>query len=386
MRTLACAPILAAILACQTTSDEAPDWGRALPHGASALLPLGPGESPPAIGHVWLERASVGPALERSLMWTRKRTSPDHFPIAGITHERALRSLERFAELLDGSRGPDDFDAAVREEFQWYKSAGWDGRGGGVLFTGYCTPILDGSLFKDGEYQHPLYAQPADLEKALDGTVLGRRTASGLEPYPTRDVIEAGFLKGQGLELCYLRNPLDAFIAHVNGSAVVHLPDGGEARFGYAGKNGRRYTSIGRELVQDGEIRSDELSLAAIRTWASRNPRDVRRYLERNESYVFFQPIIGNPHGSLDVEVAAGRSLATDKSLFPRGALCYVDTTLPLSSGRAIYRQLMFDQDTGGAIRTAGRADIYLGIGPEAERRAGATRSEGQLYYLFLKP
>jgi peptidoglycan lytic transglycosylase A len=385
MRPLACALILAATLACQTTPRETPDWGRALPRGASALLPLGPDEVPPPVGHVWLERASVRPALARSLAWTRKRSSADHFPIAGITHERALRSLEAFAELLDNSRGPDEFDRAVRERYQWYKSAGWDGRGSGVLFTGYCTPILEGSLFQEGPYQFPLYAQPADLEKAVDGTVLGRRTAGGLEPYPTRDVIEAGYLRGRGLELCFLRDPLDAFIAHVNGSAVVRLPDGGEARFGYAGKNGRRYTSLGRELVRDGELKSDEVSLATIRTWASRYPSKVARYLERNESYVFFQPISGNPHGSLDVEVTAGRSLATDKSLFPRGALCYVDTTLPLAGGRAVYRQLMFDQDTGGAIRTAGRADIYLGIGPEAEQRAGATRSEGQLYYLFLR-
>lgn len=382
MKLLASATLLAAV-GCHTPPLD-PDWGRPLPYGTSALLPLGPDEQPPSIGHVWLERIALHAPLERSLHWTRKPSAPDHFPIAGITHERALRSLERFAELLDTSTSPDEFDRQIREEFRWYKSAGWDGLGGGVLFTGYCTPILEGSLFPEGPYHYPLYALPADLEKAADGTILGRRTTSGLEPYPGRKVIEAGFLVGQGLELCYLRDPLDAFIAHVNGSAVVRLPDGGEARFGYAGKNGRPYTSLGRELVQDGQIGADALSLAAIRTWAARNPALVGSYLARNDSYVFFLPIAGNPHGSLDEEVTAGRTLATDKSLFPRGALCYVDTTLPMSRGRAKFRQLMFDQDTGGAIRTAGRADLYLGLGPEAERRAGATRSEGQLYYIFL--
>ena len=93
-----------------------------------------------------------------------------------------------------------------------------------------------------------------------------------------------------------------------------------------------------------------------------------------------------SPRGSLNVPVSTNRTLATDKSLFPRGALVYVDTMLPLANGgQTTFRQLMLDQDTGGAIRTAGRADIYLGIGREAERRAGATRSEGQLYYLFLR-
>jgi membrane-bound lytic murein transglycosylase A len=105
---------------------------------------------------------------------------------------------------------------------------------------------------------------------------------------------------------------------------------------------------------------------------------------------VFFTQIDGNPRGSLNVEVSPQRTLATDKTLFPRGALVYVDATLPLPAaagrrGQAPFRQLMLDQDTGGAIRTAGRADIYLGIGPQAEQRAGATRSEGQLYYLFLE-
>ena len=108
--------------------------------------------------------------------------------------------------------------------------------------------------------------------------------------------------------------------------------------------------------------------------------------LGRNESYVFFTPIEGNPRGSLDFEVSARRSLATDKSLFPRAGLCFVDTELPTPYGDALpFRQLMLDQDTGGAIRTAGRADIYLGVGPRAEQLSGATRSPGQLYYFFLR-
>ncbi len=384
MKLLACATLLAA-LGCAAPRTE-PEWGRPLPYGTAALLPLGPGEEHPSIGHFWLERTSLRPPLERSLHWMHKPSSVDRFPMAGISYERALRSLERFSQLLDEAQGPDEFERAIESEFRWYKSAGWDGQGGGVLFTAYCTPILEGSLTADDTYRYPLYALPPDLVKASDGTILGRRTDDGLEPYPARRVIDAGFLRGKGLELCYLRDPLDAFIAHVNGSAVVRLPDGREAHFGYAGKNGRVYTSLGQELVRAGEIAPEELSLTAIRAWAARNPGRIEDYLARNDAYVFFQPIEGNPHGSLDEEVTPGRSLATDKSLFPPAAICYVDTTLPLERGRVPFRQLMFDQDTGGAIRTAGRADIYLGMGSEAERRAGATRSQGQLYYLFLAP
>jgi len=379
--------LAAASPACRAPSEPAPDYDRPLPYGAEALIPLGPDEPAPDLGHVWVEREAVAPALEHSLRWTRQQNAERYFPIAGITRERALRSLERFQELLEETQGPEEFGRSVRDQFQFFKSAGWDSRGGGVLFTGYCTPILAGSRQASAAYPYPLYGLPPDLEKAPDGTILGQRTEAGLRPYPTRGVIEANhLLEDKGLELVWLRDPIDAFIAHVNGSAIVELDDGSECRFGYAGKNGRSYTSLGGELVKDGRIDAQDLNLAAIRRWAGSHPDEVQGYLHRNDSYVFFTPIDGNPRGSLNVPVTGGRTLATDKSLFPRAALTYVDTTLPLASGgRAVFRQLMFDQDTGGAIRTAGRADIYLGIGREAERRAGATRSEGQLYYLFLR-
>ena len=256
-----------------------------------------------------------------------------------------------------------------------------------MLFTGYCTPVLEGSTEQRPGYEYALYGLPSDLQKGPGGVIEGQITPEGLRPYPTRRAIEANhLLEGQDLELVWLADPLDAYIAHVNGSAVVKLPDESEARFGYAGKNGRAYTSLGKELVNAGELTADQVSLRAIREWASKNPTELAGFLERNESYVFFTPIEGNPRGSLNVEVAAERTLATDKTLFPRGALVFVDANLPDNYGRtSSFRKLMFDQDTGGAIRTAGRADIYLGVGPQAERRAGATRSPGQLYYYFLR-
>jgi membrane-bound lytic murein transglycosylase A len=334
------------------------------------------------------------PALDGSIRWTRLASAKQFFPKAGIDHGRALRSLERFRELLLETTGPVEFGTAVGQEFRVFKSAGWDGQGGGVLFTAYCTPILSGSLTAHSEYAHPLYGLPEDLAKDKDGAILGQIIEGGYQPYPpypTRREIEAGYhLTEKGLELVWLDDPIDAYIAHVNGSAVVELDDGSKYRLGYAGKNGRDYTSLGNELVTDGLMRADQASLAGIRTWARMNPDLVSEYLNRNDSYVFFTQIDGNPRGSLNVEVSAQRTLATDKALFPRGALVYVDATLPLPSaagrsGHTPFRKLMLDQDTGGAIRTAGRADIYLGIGPQAEQRAGATRSEGQLYYLFLE-
>ncbi|HED65903.1 MAG TPA: murein transglycosylase [Planctomycetes bacterium] len=379
--SLACTAVLGA---CRAT----PEWGRPLEEGAPALLPLGWGDSFPDVSQDWEERDDLLASLDLSIQWTRRKSSEAFFPIAGITHARALASLERFRELLETSYGPEEFQRAVEDEFVAYKSAGWDGRGGGVLFTAYCTPILEGSLTHEPGYDSPLYALPPDLVKGPHGEVLGWETSLGrVSTYPSRGAIEAGaLLAGRGLELVWLRDPIDAYIAHVNGSAFVRLTDGSMLRLGYAGKNGRTYRSLGKALEADGKIPRGQASLPAIRAWAANaSPDELAEYLNRNESYVFFTPIEGNPHGSLDVEVSAGRSIATDKTLFPRGALVYVEADPEQARSGAPVNRIYLDQDTGGAIRTAGRADLYLGVGEEAEAVAGRTKIEGQLYYLFLE-
>lgn len=369
------------------TAPAEPDYGRPLAPGAAALIELGPDERRPDMRGTWTwpEREELVPALERSISWTRSKHSEQFFPIAGITHERALASLERFRELLDEARNADEFAAAFEDEFAVYKSAGWDGRGGGVLFTGYCTPLLPGSLVRTARYRHPLHALPQDLVKAKDGTTLGQATVAGLRRYPDRRAILAD-ASYRDLEIIWLADPVDAYIAHVNGSAFVELENGELVRFGYAGKNGRPYTSLGKELIAAGRVAAEDMNLAAIRRWAATHPSEVESFLARNESYVFFTPIEGNPRGSLNLEVATERTIATDKTLFPRGALCFVETALPgAAGGSRPFTKLMLDQDTGGAIRTAGRADLYLGVGPQAEQRSGATSATGQLYYFFLR-
>jgi membrane-bound lytic murein transglycosylase A len=379
---LAALALFLATSACRTV----PDYGRALPPGSPALIPLAPGEKHPDFGAQWAEREDLLPALDQSIEFLRRKSAPRYFPVEGVTHERALASLERFRDLLAHAGSADALRRTIDAEFRVYKSAGWDGKGGGVLFTGYCTPILDGRLAKDATYRYPLYGLPPDLVKGPEGEILGRKTGAGVEPYPTRAAIEASaLLAGKSLELAWLKDPLDAFIAHVNGSAFIRLENGEMRRFGYAGKNGRPYTSLGQELVKDGKLRKDEVSLAAIRAWAHAHPDEIGGYLARNESYVFFAPIDGNPRGSLNVPVTSGRSLATDKSLFPRGSLVFVEGRVGSGAESREFHRFLLDQDTGGAIRTAGRADVYLGIGADAEKLSGSTRVEGQLYYLFLK-
>lgn len=373
-----------ALSACNLT----PDYSRELADGVNPLIALQPGEELPDFSQQWEQRDEILPALELSLDWTRREHARQFFPQAGITRARAIASLERFREVLQETYGPADFQEALEREFTVYKSAGWDGRGGGVLFTGYCTPILPGSLERTAEFRYPLYSLPPDLIKRKDGSVKGWSTVAGMmNLYPSRGAIEAGgLLENKGLELVWLRDPIDSYLAHVNGSAFIELPGGEMYRLGYAGKNGRPYTSLGKELIADGVLPKDKASLAGIREWAASVPEaEMQEYLNRNQTYVFFTGIVGNPHGSLDVEVTAGRSVATDKTLFPRGALVFVTAKADQRSDGAEMKRFYLDQDTGGAIRTAGRADLYVGIGPEAEQIAGRTKTEGQMYYLFLK-
>lgn len=376
--------VLALATACAGPGPK-PDHGRALPDGAPALLPW---QQWPDLTEAWQQRQQVLAALQNSLGWMDKPSAQRRFPIAGIDHARARASLERLELLLQNSPSAAAFTDSMRKEFDLFISAGWNGAGGGVLFTGYCTPVLEGSLTRDSNHRFPLYGLPDDLVKSPEGEVLGRKTATGLTPYPSRREIETRNLLA-GRELVWLRTPLDAYLAHVNGSAYIKLPDGKKLLLGYAGQNGHEYTSLRQALIAQGTIDKNAPGLSALRAWSAATPEaKVQDALRKNARFVFFLPSQGAPTGSLGLPVSAGRSLATDKRLFPPGAAVLVQAALPDGVGGRARSQvrLMLDQDTGGAIRTAGRADVYVGSGLAAERSSGELVVEGQLYYFFLKP
>jgi membrane-bound lytic murein transglycosylase len=159
LRTRLLATFSAALLVATSACQVAKDYGRPLPEGAPALLPLDPGEAPPRFGHDVYAKAEILPALEQSIAWTKKKSSAKFFPIEGVTQERATKSLERFKQLLTECTTPDEFESRVLAEFEVLKSAGWDGRGGGVLYTAYCTPILPGSRTQTAQCRYPLYAK-----------------------------------------------------------------------------------------------------------------------------------------------------------------------------------------------------------------------------------
>jgi membrane-bound lytic murein transglycosylase A len=375
------------ITGCQRPAVK-PEYDRPLPPGELALRRItNPYEIPDfttaCYNMAWMRRAT-----DNSLNYLGKPSSRQFFPYGQITHQHAVDSLKAFRQLIDsGLRGPQLNDAIVRE-FDVYVSVGCDYRGT-VLFTGYYTPIFDGSPTATGRFQCPLYKQPDDLVKDSFGQIRGRRTAGGrIVPYPPRAEIESSnMLKGK--ELVWLSDPFEAYIAHVQGSAKLRMPDGRLATVGYAANNGHEYHSVAKELVKDGRIGREQMSLSAMIDYFKKHINQVAAYTRRNPRFVFFRNQRGAPRGSLNEPVTTMRTIATDKSIYPRGCLALVSTTLPRMIGGRVFRDpycgFALDQDTGGAIRAPGRCDVYMGVGETAGKLAGQTYQEGRLYYLFLK-
>lgn len=385
--------LLATLIGCakeeKREGPPVPDYARPLPEGKLALVKITHPSRLPDFKPAFRRMTMLREAIDHSLNYFQHRSSKDYYPYLDITHDRAVATLRAFRELIGRAKSPPEFQEAIRAQYDVYQSVGWDGRGS-VLFTGYCQPIYDARLKRDATYRYPLYKRPPDLvTDKLTGVCAGRRTHSGIVPYYTRKEIETqNLLAGQ--ELVYLKGRLEAFIVHVQGSALLRLPDGSKYEIGYHGKTDRPYASIREALVRDGKIDANTASLTTIKAYFQAHPEDLDRYLHLNESYVFFMPRVGGPFGSLGVPVTPYHTLATDKKVYPRGCLAMVATELPSADAQGHVESLpfvnfMLDQDTGGYIRAAGKADIFLGTGERAELLAGHMRSEGKLYYIVLK-
>jgi membrane-bound lytic murein transglycosylase A len=382
--------IVTIIIGCKAPLKEVvkPPYDKQLLPGQSALRKITNPSEIPDFTLACFDVKGLKPAVERSLSYLHKPSSEKFFPVSGISHEMAVDSLKEFSSLLDSGVIGSDLNAAIRDKFDVYMSVGCDDKGT-VLFTGYYTPIFEGSFEPSDRFKYPLYKQPDNLVKDANGGILGRRMADGsITPYPQRAVIEdAMLLRGQ--ELVWLADPFEAYIAHIQGSAKVRLPDGNLVTVGYVAHNGHEYRSISQALVRDGKIPGSQLSLAAIIKYFKEHPAEVSYYTRMNPRYIFFGKQEGDPRGSLNEPVTPMRTVATDKSIFPRGCLAFISTILPRNEGGGVvlrpFTGFMLDQDTGGAIRAPGRCDVYLGVGDTAGKLAGQTYQEGKLYYLFLK-
>ena len=260
------------------------------------------------------------------------------------------------------------------------------------LFTGYFEPELKGSLKQGGVYQTPLYARPADLISAslgtfdddLSGTTIWGRVENGkLKPYAGRKAIEDGTSGVLLKPLAWVSDPVEAFFLHVQGSGRVRLADGSVMRLGFAGKNGLKYRSIGRLLIDRGEIPAERLTMDSIADWARKNPEKGRRLIQENPSFVFFSELTGpGPIGAGGYALTPGRSLAVDRRHLPLGVPLWLETAHPLDKSRA-FNRLMVAQDSGGAIKGVVRGDIFFGAGSDARAMAGNMKRGGRYFVLL---
>ncbi len=306
-----------------------------------------------------------------------------NYAVQGIGRDRVRRSLVRFRQLVTTSRSAGELQAAVKREFVFYQSVGKDNKGT-VQFTGYYEPIYEASRKQTPEFKYPLYKAPADFN-------------NWKQPLPERVQLEGtDGLQGAtsalaGNEIFWMRDRFEAVLVQIQGSAELHLADGSKTTVGYNGGTNFPYTSIGKELAKDGKVTPSQLTLPGIISYFRNNPQELNVYIPRWKRFVFMKETFkGEPMGSINVPVTPDRSIATDKSMMPPGALALVHTELPYSSnGRSIEQKLVsryvLDQDTGSAITGPGRVDYFMGTGKVAGDRAGVTGGPGQLYYLLLK-
>lgn len=238
-----------------------------------------------------------------------------------------------------------------------------------ALFTGYYEPLLDGSPTRTPRFAYPIYARPPELRDGVQ--------------YHSRQVIESGVLRGRGLEIAWLEDPVDVFFLHIQGSGRIRMPDGRVLRVGYGGKNGHPYRSVGQELVRRGTYSADQVSAQTIRGWVKRNPAPGNALLDHNPSYVFFRRLPDlaadkGPIGAMGRSITPMRSVAVDPAFNLLGAPVWIE-----KDGRAPLRRLMVAQDTGGAIKGAQRADIYYGTGDAAGDAAGVVKDGGRMLMLL---
>ncbi len=338
-----------------------------------------------------LPRESLVAAIDRDLRAGAALGTQD-CPAETLAGElRALRDVLT-------SNPADDLAAYLHTRFTFRRSTG---RPDGALVTGYFEPVVEGRMRRDATFRFALYRRPPDLIEARLGdfapkwagtSIFGRVVDGKLAPYYSRAEIDGErVLDGRRLELAWLADPVDRFFLHVQGSGVIRYANGSTMRVGYAGSNGRPYTSIGKLLTASGALGGEPATSPAIQAYLRAHPQERDGVLAQNERYVFFRETPDGPVGKLGVTLTAGRSIAVDPSLYPLGGLAYLETSVPVPgedgkpAGRRAVRRLVLPQDAGAAITGPGRVDLFVGSGDAAGREAGLMSERGALYLLVPK-
>lgn len=312
-----------------------------------------------------------------------------------LAAEAGLREACR-AALAEPDAAPERARRFFETRFSPFEIVPQTGSG---FLTGYYEPEFQGSRERTDAFTVPLLDRPDDLVTIPQGETLpgidptlqaARRTRQGYEPYPDRAAIEDGALGLEARPVAWLREPAEAFILHVQGSARIRLTDGAVMRVSYAGRNGRPYTSIGRLLVQSGVMDLETMTLERLMGWLREHPDEARALMRRNKSYIFFREAAGlgpedGPIGGAGIPLVPGRSLAVDRTLWSYGLPFWLEGRLPVSLTRSEpLNRLMIAHDTGSAIVGPARGDFFVGSGPAAGTQAGLLRHATR--FVVLRP
>lgn len=270
-----------------------------------------------------------------------------------------------------------------------------DGSSSGLV-TGYYEPLLRGSRTRSAPYLHPVLGVPNDLLVVDLGAaqpevkhlrLRGRLQGNKVVPYYSRAEIVSREKEFVGRALLWVDDAVELFFLQVQGSGRVKLSDGSTTRLAYADQNGHAYQSIGKLLLERGELSAEQATMPGIKQWARTNPGRLPELLNANPSYVFFreQPFKtgdnDGPTGAFGVPLSAERSIAVDPRFVPLGAPVFLATSQP--EANTPLRRLVMAQDTGGAIRGAVRADFFYGFGDKAGQLAGRMKQPGQMWVLL---
>ncbi|MBW2093624.1 MAG: MltA domain-containing protein [Deltaproteobacteria bacterium] len=346
---------------------------------------------------------SLAAAVDRNLLYLERLPQDTVFSYGSATFicKQVMESQRALLDLLSQGKQARELNNAIRNLFWIYRATGRAGNNK-VLFTGYFEPTFEARLIPDATFKYPLYRKPDDLikidlsrfrKKYKGESIVGRLAGDTIVPYYTRLQIEAQkVLGGRNLEIAWLKDPVDVAFLQIQGSGRLILPGGKSICVGYSSSNGQPYRSIGRYLLDNGLLEKEQMSMQSIRGFLATHPSLVQEILNYNPSYVFFRVLEKGPLGNIGVPLTPGRSIALDSRLFPKGSLAFISCQKPTIDetdtivGWKKFSRFVLNQDTGGAIRGAGRADIFWGSGHYAEIAAGHLKHEGELYFLIKKP
>jgi len=333
-----------------------------------------------------------------------KRLPPDRIFSFGKDRFDTLhmvKSLEFFLNFIHDKSSPAALRKFLADHYRVYGSVGSPSPGH-VLFTGYYEPVLQGRYKPGPTYKIPVYGRPDDLvsidlskfsAEFKGKKIIGRYTGRTIVPYHDRKAIATSdVLVKKSKPLVWIKDPIDLFFLQIQGSGKVCMENGDALYLHYHTTNGHPYRSIGKLLIRENKIPKDEMSMQKIREYLTSHPDEMQEIFNYNPSYVFFKYEKKGPLGSLNVALSPKRSIATDKRLFPKSALAFIKTQKPLINGNgniknwSDFSRFVLNQDTGGAIRGPGRADLFFGGGPDAEIGAGHMQHAGSLYFLILEP